>query len=239
MPESITIRTGTRDELGGVEIGFVNVYERAERPGELSVQLVLSDRNVIVAVGDEIALGGFRFRLLALTPDRGAYAVRLERVEPEPEPAPVPPAAPRLAIPPVSAAELRKALHLATPAILRHLASGGSVPQVMDWQRETSQTTHTEWNGGEIGPNTSQHDQAVFGAGGDEFIEARITVEALRYDPSEIYRREVSAFWRFGAATAHIFLRAEGEDRFDHITGDRLDPVILALIRDATAGTGH
>lgn len=237
MPESITIRTGTRDELAGVEIGFVNVYERAERPGELSVQLVLPDRNVIVAVGDDIVLGGSRFRLLALTPDRGAYAVRLEPVEPEP--VPVPPEPPRLAIPPVSAAELRKALHVATPAILSHLAGGVSVPQVTDWQRESRQTMHTEWNGGEIGPNTSQRDHALFEAGTAEAIQATITLEELRYNPSEIYRREVSAFWRFGAATAHIFLRAEGEAQVDHITGDTLDPVILALISDAIAGTGR
>ena len=233
MSGPITIRTGTRDELGGIEIGLVNVFERVERPGRLSVQLVLPDRDVILAVGDDVAVGGRAYRLVVLTPARGAYEVTFEEVPPAP--ASIPQEAGNLAIPPVGAGELRALLRQLTPAILDHLAGGEAVPSLRDWTSETTQTTHTEWNGGLIGPNTHHIDRAQFAVVGEVGVEASITLDEIRYEPSEIYRREVSAYWRYGEAHAHIFLRAEGEARLDHITGVMLDPAILALIRGALA----
>lgn len=234
MPDVFTIRTGTRDELAGVDIGFVNVFERDDRPGQLSVQLVLPDRNVIVAVGDAVEVGGEQFRLLALTADEGAYLVQIEQVA---QGAPPPPSV--LPIPPVQAADLGRVLRGLTPTILRHLSGGAPVPDLLEWQTESRQTTHREWNGGEIGPNTSVRGSACFGPSQGVRVESSVTLDDLRYHPSEIYRREISAFWRIGEASAHIFLRAEGDVKFDHITGDTLDPAILTLLRQAIVEAGN
>lgn len=236
MVTIITIRSGTRDELGGVEVGLVNIYERAERPGRLSVELVLEDGGIILAAGDEVTLGGRMFRLLELVGDRGAYLVRFETVEPVPSPLP---AMHGLEIPSVSAEHLRGILRGLSPAIMQHLAGERDAPELLGWTHESKQATHKEWNGGDIGPNSSHLDRAQFASGSGITVEANIVLEEIRFDPAEIYRREVSAFWRVNDAKAHIFLRAEGEAKLDCIVGDRLDPQILALIRGAIGDAGR
>jgi len=229
MPNVITIQSGTRDELAGVDVGLANVYERPERPGELSILLVLPDRDLVMAVGDEITLAGRIFRLEAISPKGTGYQAHfLERLtDPVVDPTPTKAV---LAIPPVTPHRLVDLLKAQSAAILDVLADGAQVPPISAWRSESRQSVHREWNGGEIGPNSHFHHVALFDDVGEAPVEARISREDIRYDPNEIYRREVSAFWRAGDATAHIFLRAEGMAELDHIVGDQLDPAIHRLI---------
>jgi hypothetical protein len=234
MTEPVTIRTGTRDELNGVDVGFVNVFERDERPGVTSVMLVLPDRQVVLTAGDAFEVDGAAFRLEAIEQVSGAYAVKLLSLS---APSVRPPIETNLPLAPVAAHALRALLKQLTPAILGVLARGGPVPALVQWIADSSQSFHTEWTGAQLGPNSTSRDSAAFDPSVGVQVEATITIEEIRYSPDELYRREVSAFWRLDDVNAHVFLRAEGEAKFDHITGADLDPAILALIRQAIART--
>ena len=111
-------------------------------------------------------------------------------------------------IPPVAAHELAALLKELTPSILGELSGGAAIP-VAEWTSEARDRMHREWNGGETGPVSVTRHVAVFIRG--VAAEASVTVEDIRFAPDELYRREVSAYWRSGEASAHVFLRSEGD----------------------------
>lgn len=230
MPQTITILSGTRDELGGVELGIANVYERKERPGTLSAQLVLPDGEILIAPGDELSLGGSAFRLDAITPHTtGGHDFTFTRIAPEPEP---PKTRESVAhpIPVVSPDDLYRRLHTISDEILRLLAPDKDLPPISGWTKTSTEETFTEWNGARSGPSTHYRAVASFKGEVDEGTEATLRLDLIRYDPNEIYRHEISGSWSVDGQRLHIFLRAETGEDFTEVWSSNLPAHLHALI---------
>lgn len=229
MDAEIIILSGTRDELGGVEIGIVNVYRRPERPGGLSAQLVLPEREQVIGVGDLIDLGGQQFRLSAIVPHRtGAYKFHFRQEAPEPS-TPERRSTAR-AIPPISVTQLIRHLRQVSPQILGALATDGAVFEIANWSENSKDSMTTEWNGMQSGPSTHRTFGAHLTGGHADASEASIQHDILRYDPSEIYRQEVSGWWKLGNRHVHIFVRCEGLAEATELWSSDLPEPIFALI---------
>lgn len=230
MNQETIILSGTRDELGGVEVGIVNVYRRAEKPEVLSAQLVLPEGEQLIGVGDVIALGGQRIRLTAITPHcTGAYNFHFTLMTAKP-----PTSFPRSTvrpIPTVAVSDFIKHLRMITPQILQRLAADSTTFEIADWEETSNDSTSTEWNGMQIGPSTHRRAQARFTDTKSEMnVEASIQHDIIRYDPSEIYRQEVSGWWKVGDRSAHMFVRSEGTDVARELWASDLPEPIFALI---------
>ncbi len=229
MSKRISILSGTRDELGGVELGIVNVYARDEKPGGLSGQLVLEGGDQIIGIGDKLRLGGKKFRLLEIEAHRtGAHVFHFEDMAEVPVSDPAKSSA--SPIPPVSAAALESHLKKITPDILGLL--GGGRFEITAWKTSSTDSMTTEWNGMQSGPSTHVMQVAVFSSEAHDATECTLRRDTIRYDPHEIYRQEVSAFWRVADKSAHVFARGEGEQPISEIWASDLPGPVLALIRN-------
>lgn len=205
-----TILSGTRDELGGVDIAIVNVYERPERPGVQSGKLITPDGEQFIAVGDEVALGGARFRLEAIAPHAsGAYTFRFTAI-----PAPAAPEA-STPITPIAPATLARCLRERSAAVLDLL--GLNVTSTLAWTLVSRDSYNTEWNGEQIGPITHMEWTAAL----PDASEAWVGLDLIRYNPDDLYRAEVSAYWKVGDRSVHLFGRAEGTDNITEVRGDQ------------------
>jgi hypothetical protein len=227
MTVQLRLRTSIPDEIDGQSVVFANAFERAERPGQLSVLLLHADRQVLLAVGDVFEIGSSRLRLAAIEPQGGSFAVLIDRVEPDlPRPLKLPEPA-EFAIEPIHAGDLATLLKSLTPSILAQL--GAPTVTASGWTTETRSTMHTEWNGGEIGPVVTTRQIAQLPI---PDLEAEITVTDICYAPDSIDRQELAAYWRAGAQRAHIFLRAEGTGPMTELLSDPASAPVVNLITE-------
>lgn len=246
MADTIDILSGTRDELGTVEVAIANVYERPERPGGLSGLLILGeDDRRVIAAGDEIGLAGGVFRLEAIRPHRsgGHLFVFL------PLPPAVAPAAPRRAladlrpafashaIPAVSPGRLARLLRDFTPLLLAGL--GETPPTPEGWEKESRESWSTQWNGERLGPSTHLLRQARFAAG-PRRVEASVRHEIIRWSERSVARSDVTGFWRLDETTLSLFAhssgREESEGPVESVSSDDLSATALERLRAAIAG---
>lgn len=202
----LRIRTGIPDEIGGHWVAFANVFERDERPGQLSVILVTADETrTILAPGDAFAVGGIELTLQAIEAKGEGHVVVLEPVEPQVAASSLPQPV-QYALPPIPAGQLVDLLVSATPDILEKLGER-QVP--LDWEANSTSTFNREWTGAEIGPITTVRQVARFAAGA---VTAEVVETDIRYEPEALHSREVSGFWRTVNGRAHVFCRTGWDD---------------------------
>ena len=200
------IRTGIPDEIGGHWVAFANVFERPERPGQLSVILVTADETrTILAAGDAFSVGGMALTLQAIEAQGEAYVVVLQRAEPQVAASSLPKSVP-YALPAIPAGQLVRLLVAATPEILERLGDR-QVP--LDWEANRTSTFNREWTGAEIGPITTVRLVARFVAGA---VTAEVVETDIRYEADALHSREVSGFWRTVNGRAHVFCRTGWDD---------------------------
>ena len=210
--ETITILSATRSELAGVTVGVGNIFERRERPGGWSCQLVLPDWTLIMAVGDDVDIAGSRFRLVAFEEGKTGRAAVFERFEDPPRRSLSALVDGRMEIvylpEPLSASPLAKRLRELSPRILAAL--GPAAPVQLAWQSSSRDEIHREWNGGTVGPST----MTQWKARADDIepgpVEANVSLDIVRWSPDEVYRTEIAAHWRSGAVSMSLSGRAEG-----------------------------
>lgn len=199
-----TILSGTRDELGGVDIGIANVYERDERPGVLSLLLVTPDGQHILAAGDSINLGGRRFTLRSLElQSGGAYRCGFEEIAGTLAEAPATPST-TIPLSPQQPSALVATLRVRSERLLAALGWPAGSP--VDWEHSARDTYHREWNGEETGPITNLAWTARLAG-----AEARIGLDLVRYNPDQLYRADINGFWKAGERHASLFARADGD----------------------------
>ena len=236
MAQEIGILSGTRDDLGGVEVAIANVYERPERPGAPSGLLILAGESRIIAVGDELQLGGRRFRLDAIRPHRtGAFTfVFTEVVAAPPAGGSRRPYADHR-VPAVGAERLARILRDLTPAFLAALDPARPCPALTGWHLDSRESWTEEWNREQLGPSKHHDHQARFADGEGSRIEARIRHDVIRWNPQEVHRVELSGSWLRGAAALSLFARAEGMTRFGALSTSGFTEAMLAELRAALA----
>jgi hypothetical protein len=252
MPDPIrriTIRTGTVDEIGPVEVKLVNVHERPERPGTLSVLLILPDAEHVMAVGDHIYLSGSKVTLSAITPaSAGAHDIAFDVAEfifsdkfaadrkawPDLDrvTAPVP-------IPPLDGFGLRDALQQASVRLLASLtAEGIAPPAIAGWHTESQSSTEKDWTGEEWGPSHDHRRVAEFGArdlARFTRLECSLRLTDLRYSPDETFRFEMSGWWCVNERSCHLFARADPPALFSNVLFDVSDVTQRNIILETIA----
>ncbi len=229
--ERISIQSGTRDELGGVDVAIANVYERKKRAGVLSGILVLPEEERIIAPGDVVDLGGKRFRLEIIEKNvRGTFEFvfvelgagaedRSEKILP-------------VEISPLGARALADLLMAVSENILAGLGFAGTI---LRWEEASRDDVMRDWRGNETGPSTKYSFIAQFdGSGGaDERLEARVRLEYIRWSPQELSSTEVSGFWRWGEKTAHVFASARGRESHRQISVNESSLHVGRMVADA------
>jgi hypothetical protein len=235
VSELIVIPAGIPEELGGADVVFSNVFVREERPGTLSVLLLHAETRTLLAPGDRFELGAKTYRLEAIEERGERYAVvvaRLDEAAPILRPGRSEPTS--FVIPPIRAHDLGTLLRSLSPTILARLAGDAKAPAIASWTREARDSMNTEWNGEQVGPITTTRHVARFSV--DGATEASVDVIDIRYQPEEIVRQEVSAYWRTGGAKASIFLRAEGTGPMTRLLAGPDSDWLVSLICSSTAG---
>jgi hypothetical protein len=202
----VSILSGTRSELGGVDVGLANVFERPARPGVLTCLLALPDRDVVLGEGDVVEVGGASYRLVGFEPHRTGTHAAIFR----PEPAAPTPAVSATAQPVIlHSAPLASALRAATDEILAAL--GGATPAAVGWNHDSQSVMHREWNGAEFGPTVTERWTAAFDASDSKRVEASVTLEDIRYTPEFPWRVDVSGYWRVGDERASLLVRSDAD----------------------------
>lgn len=229
----LRIRTGIPDEIGGHWVAFANVFERPERPGQLSVILVTADETrTILAAGDAFSVGGMALTLQAIEAQGEAYVVVLQRAEPQVAASSLPKSVP-YALPAIPAGQLVRQLVAATAEFLERLGDR-QVP--LDWVASRTSTFNREWTGAEIGPITTVRQVAQFAAGA---VTAEVVDTDIRHDPELLYRREISAFWQSANGRTHIFCRADGNEPMTTLyAAPEAAEVVALLVERIGSATG-
>jgi hypothetical protein len=202
--ETVTILSGTRSELGGVEVGVANVFERPERAAGLSCLLLFAGKQMVLAPGDDVELGTVRARLLRFEDDRAGISAVFSLLPDDRARLREEPLRSEFSFSPLAAFELAERLRRATPGILRAL---GSPAASLDWTSASTDRYDREWNGGEIGPSTQTRSVAQCPAN----CEASVTVDVIRWSPQDVQKTELYAHWRFDSVSAGLFSGSEGE----------------------------
>lgn len=241
--DTVSILSGTRDELGDVTVGVGNIFEREERPGGLSCVLALPDRQVVLVEGDAVDIGTSRYRLLRFDIEPHGRRAVFERINLEGAPS----ATPRRSLStiaeernfqslalvhPMPAADLARAVRFSTSEALALL--GPEIGPVVDWTESRTEQTHREWNGGELGPNTLVRWAANFAAASVS-VEASVSLEIVRWSPDDVLREEVFAFWRNGQRTASLSARSQGTGAIGAASVSGLDGEAMATLVAALA----
>ncbi|MCB1517655.1 MAG: hypothetical protein KDJ19_08600 [Hyphomicrobiaceae bacterium] len=228
--------TTTVDEIGAVEVKFVNVYERDTRPGVKSVLLILPDRELVLASGDVFEIGDKRYRLEAIEPEpSGLFAIVISGPPEQREGPDALPMPPRIELGcALTALQFKSVLTDISQDVLAGLTSE-AVPQIAGWMKRQSSSTTKDWTGEEWGPSHDHRWVAAFSAeDASRFapLEVSLGLEDIRYNPNEEWRYEVRGFWQVGERTAHVGARQDVPDLITSFLGDDNETWVHDLIAD-------
>lgn len=231
MEGILRFTTTTVDELDGVEVKFVNVYLRDDKPGGLSVLLILPDSELVLAPGDDFSIGERSYRITSIEPGKsGFYEIEVDAetrssadkdlsVDNGPVQVELPEG--------TGSADLVRALKSIGQTIIDGLIDEGAAPpQLMGWEQSQSESISKDWTGEEWGPSrhflySGQFDDADMARFGR--LEVRVSHDDIRYNRNEPYRYEVSGWWCVNKRSAHIFARQDVPDDLSHFYGAEED----------------
>lgn len=226
--------TTTVDEIGAVEVKFVNVYERDTRPGMKSVLLILPDRELVLATGDVFDVDGKPYRLEAIEAEpSGLFTIVIGGPSERQQELDEFSAPPRVELGcALTALQFKTVLSDISQEVLAGLAPE-AVPQIVDWTKTQSSSTTKDWTGEEWGPSHDHRWVARFAPeDGQRFgpLEVSLGLEDIRYSPNEEWRYEVRGFWRAGERSAHVGARQDVPDLITAFLGDDQETWVHDLI---------
>ncbi|MCB9992478.1 MAG: hypothetical protein H6873_02350 [Hyphomicrobiaceae bacterium] len=202
--------------------------------------MILPDKEMVLAAGDEFEVGGKTYRLDAIKPKpNGLFTIRV--AGPAERRADVDDAAmpPRIELSSAATAlQFRTVLSEISTDVLAGLA-GGAPPPIIGWIKSQSSSVSKDWTGEEWGPSHDHRwvaqfaddDVRRFGA-----LEVSLGLEDIRYSPNEEWRYEVSGYWRVGERSAHAGARQDVPDLITWFFGDADEPFVNDLVVKAAQG---
>jgi hypothetical protein len=196
----------------------------------LSAILVLPDRDQIVIAGSHITLSGQTFVLSEFREHKtGSYQAVFEPIAPVSAASTWPPRA-SIPIPTIDSQRLINVLREITPEVLRLLNHGDADLPPLTTTTQCSDSMVKDWNGGEVGPNSTK---LWLMNSDDTSVEVRLCHETIRWNADEVYHQEVSAYWRVGNKRVNVFGRGEGLKPIFELLVGKDAPDITKIIQHA------